>query len=60
MKSRSILFLGGRIGFDQIHQLIEQVMSRHQPLDDFDIDDINEVDSWAREESYRFAQAVHH
>ena len=54
------LFLAGRIGFDQIHQLIEQVMSRHQPLDDFDIDDINEVDSWAREESYRFAQAVHH
>ena len=54
------LFLAGQIRFDQIHRVIEDVMSRHQPLDDFDIDDIDEVDSWAREETYRFAQAVHH
>ncbi len=52
------LFLAGRIRFDQIHQLIEEVMSRHRTLDEFDINDIDEVDGWAREETHRLGSAV--
>ena len=41
------LFLDGKIGFTDIRTLIERVMERHQPEDEFSIGRANEIASWA-------------
>jgi 1-deoxy-D-xylulose-5-phosphate reductoisomerase len=42
-------FLAGRIGFREIHRIIERTMQRHQSKHAKNIDEVIEVDRWARE-----------
>jgi len=49
-------FLAGKIGFREIHRTIERIMSGHSPRAARDIEDVLEVDRWARE---RAAALVH-
>ena len=42
-------FLAGRIGFREIHRIIDRTMQRHQSKHAKNIDEIVEVDRWARE-----------
>jgi len=46
------LFLNKKIKFSNISVLIEKVMTRHSPLNSFDIDEILAIDNWAREKAY--------
>jgi 1-deoxy-D-xylulose-5-phosphate reductoisomerase len=46
-------FLEGRIGFIKIAEVIEKVLSRHRPIKNPTIDDILDVDKWAKEEARR-------
>ncbi len=52
------LFLAGQIRFDQIHQLAQDVMWRHQPVEDFDLAGVEEIDRWARSEARQMALSV--
>jgi 1-deoxy-D-xylulose-5-phosphate reductoisomerase len=49
-------FLAGKIGFREIHRTIERIMFGHSPRAARDIEDVLEVDRWARE---RTAALVH-
>ncbi|MDO8588267.1 MAG: 1-deoxy-D-xylulose-5-phosphate reductoisomerase [Armatimonadota bacterium] len=42
------LFLDGKIGFTDIIVLIERAMSRHEPMQTPDLEDILAADAWAR------------
>ena len=42
-------FLAGRIGFREIHRIIERTMQRHQTTHAKNVDDVIDVDRWARE-----------
>ena len=42
-------FLAGRIGFREIHRIIDKTMQRHQSTHAKNIDEVIEVDRWARE-----------
>jgi 1-deoxy-D-xylulose-5-phosphate reductoisomerase len=42
-------FLAGRIGFREIHRIIDRTMQRHQSKHAKNIDEIVETDRWARE-----------
>ena len=42
-------FLAGRIGFREIHRIIDRTMQRHQTRHAKNVDDIIDVDRWARE-----------
>jgi 1-deoxy-D-xylulose-5-phosphate reductoisomerase len=42
-------FLAGKIGFRQIHQIIEKTMQGHSPQRAQNVEDVLEVDRWARE-----------
>ncbi|HET7005026.1 MAG TPA: 1-deoxy-D-xylulose-5-phosphate reductoisomerase [Candidatus Binatia bacterium] len=42
-------FLAGRIGFREIHRIIDRTMQRHQSKHAKNIDEVIEVDRWARE-----------
>jgi 1-deoxy-D-xylulose-5-phosphate reductoisomerase len=42
-------FLGGRIGFRDIHRIIDKTMQRHLPTHPKEIGEILAVDRWARE-----------
>lgn len=44
-------FLDGEIGFMQIPSLIENVLSRHSPIETPSLDEVVAVDEWAREEA---------
>ena len=41
-------FLAGRIGFREIHRIIDRTMQRHQSKHAKNIDEVIEVDRWAR------------
>ncbi len=47
------LFLQGKITFTDIMDIIENVMENHKVIVDPALDDIIEVDGWAREEAMR-------
>jgi len=51
------IFLSGRIRFDAIAELVQQVLEQHEPMliDRPDIKDINTVDAWARDSAIRLA-----
>jgi 1-deoxy-D-xylulose-5-phosphate reductoisomerase len=51
------VFLSGRIRFDAIAELVQQVLEQHEPMliDRPDIKDINTVDAWARDSAIRLA-----
>ncbi|MBI2855760.1 MAG: 1-deoxy-D-xylulose-5-phosphate reductoisomerase [Chloroflexi bacterium] len=49
------LFLGGRIGFMDIPTLVEEVMSRHDPVSSPSLDEVLEVDAWARRVAFACA-----
>lgn len=40
-------FLQGRIGFTDIHRVVEQVLSEHQPLSGKDVEELLDADAWA-------------
>ena len=42
-------FLAGKIGFREIHRTVEKTMQGHSPQRARDVEDILEVDRWARE-----------
>jgi len=42
-------FLAGRIGFREIHRIIDRTMQRHQTRHAKNVDDVIDVDRWARE-----------
>ncbi len=42
-------FLSGRIGFREIHRIIDRTMQRHQTTHAKNVDDVIDVDRWARE-----------
>lgn len=48
------LFFKEKIGFTEIPNLIEYVMSKHNPLKEFTLEELFEVDKWAREESKKY------
>ena len=43
------LFLAGRIGFGDIHRVVDSVLNEHKPIADRTVEAILEADSWARE-----------
>ncbi len=51
------VFLSGRIRFDAIAELVQQVLEHHEHMliDRPDIKDINTVDAWARDSAIRLA-----
>jgi 1-deoxy-D-xylulose-5-phosphate reductoisomerase len=44
-------FLAGRIGFRDIHSIIDQTMQRHAATRPKEISEILRVDAWAREQA---------
>jgi len=48
------LFLQNRIPFIEIPYLVERVLEKHTPLKNFDIEELLEVDLWARQLSKQF------
>jgi 1-deoxy-D-xylulose-5-phosphate reductoisomerase len=48
-------FLQRRIGFRQIHRIIDETMRSHTPKKAIAVEEILEVDRWAREKAARFA-----
>ena len=49
------LFLTGMLRFDQIPNVIEDVVERHVPVRDPSLEEVCEADAWAREASRRVA-----
>jgi 1-deoxy-D-xylulose-5-phosphate reductoisomerase len=49
-------FLGGRIGFREIHRTIDKTMQAHSAKRARDIDDILDIDRWARERAMSLVQ----
>ncbi len=47
------LFLTRRIGFLDIPRLVEKMMNKHTVVKDPSLEDIKEIDEWAREEALR-------
>lgn len=47
------LFLQGNLTFLEIPLLIEKVLEKHNPIDDYCLDDLLEIDKWARIEAER-------
>jgi 1-deoxy-D-xylulose-5-phosphate reductoisomerase len=52
------LFLTGVLRFDQIPEVIEEVVGRHVPVRAPSLEEVCEADAWAREASRRVALAV--
>ena len=46
------LFLAGAIGFTDIPNLVEWVLSKHEPTSNPELEDILEIDEWARKMAY--------
>ena len=44
-------FLDGRIGFGDIHRIVESVLDRHEPFDASTPEAVLEADAWARREA---------
>ncbi|HTN71250.1 MAG TPA: 1-deoxy-D-xylulose-5-phosphate reductoisomerase [Methylomirabilota bacterium] len=44
-------FLGGRVGFREIHRIIDKTMQHHETRRPKEVDEILEVDRWAREKA---------
>lgn len=42
------LFLGGRIGFNDIHGVVSDVLDKHEPWDSSTVEAVLEADAWAR------------
>jgi len=49
-------FLGGRIGFREIHRIIDRTMQRHQSKHPKNVDDVIDIDRWARELASTFVR----
>jgi 1-deoxy-D-xylulose-5-phosphate reductoisomerase len=45
------LFLENKLSFCEIPLLIEKVLEKHNPLSDYNLDDLLEIDNWARIEA---------
>ena len=52
-------FLAGKCGFLDIEQMVESVLSRHEPQQVVSLEQLEEVDSWARMHT-RFARRIYH
>jgi 1-deoxy-D-xylulose 5-phosphate reductoisomerase len=44
-------FLGHKIGFREIHRIIDKTMQGHVPRRPREVDEILDVDRWAREKA---------
>lgn len=51
-------FLSGDIGFDTIPVVVEEVLSRHRPVDLDSLEAVLTVDGWARRESLALARGL--
>ncbi|MBF0395935.1 MAG: 1-deoxy-D-xylulose-5-phosphate reductoisomerase [Desulfobacterales bacterium] len=47
-------FLSGRISFDKIPEYIEKTLQKHLPIKNPSLEDIFQIDLWAREQTYEF------
>lgn len=47
------LFLQGNLKFMEIPLLIEKVLERHNPISEYNLDDLLEIDNWSRIEAER-------
>ena len=45
------MFIKGKVDFYGISDLIQQVLERHDPLYEYTLEELIEIDSWARSES---------
>jgi len=50
------LFLQERLSFREIPVLIEKVLEKHTPLTDYDLEDLLQIDKWARMESRQYSK----
>jgi 1-deoxy-D-xylulose-5-phosphate reductoisomerase len=51
-------FLNGEIGFTQIPEVLQEVLSRHTPKQDPTLEEAEAADHWAREEAARAVNQV--
>ncbi|MFH1752709.1 MAG: 1-deoxy-D-xylulose-5-phosphate reductoisomerase, partial [Candidatus Omnitrophota bacterium] len=51
-----ILYLKGKIKFSSIHRIIEKVLSLHKGVDGSSLDNIMNIDNWARNEALERAK----
>ena len=49
-------FLDGRLGFTGIHDLVERVLSDHQPGPGRELDELLETDTWATRRATEFVK----
>jgi 1-deoxy-D-xylulose-5-phosphate reductoisomerase len=42
------LFLDGRIGFNEIHPIVSNVLDKHEPVSATSVEAVLEADAWAR------------
>jgi 1-deoxy-D-xylulose-5-phosphate reductoisomerase len=49
------LFLEEKLSFLEIPKLIEKVLENHSPKEDYSLEDLLEIDNWARMESRRYS-----
>lgn len=50
------LFLKEKLSFIEIPKLIEKVLERHNPLREYNLEDLLEIDKWARMESRQYSK----
>jgi len=51
------MFLDGKIGFLDIYRITRKVMDCHSPIQDPDLDQVLEADTWARERAAQITEA---
>lgn len=51
-------FLSGRVGFREIHRIIDRTMQRHETAHASDVGDVIEIDRWARETAAAFIHSL--
>lgn len=49
-------FLEGKLSFTEIPILIENVLEKHNPLSEYNLEDLLEIDKWARIESRNYSK----
>jgi 1-deoxy-D-xylulose-5-phosphate reductoisomerase len=51
-------FLQGKISFEQIPTIIEETMQNHVPMDFESIEEIQQIDRWARSQSDKIVKRL--
>ncbi len=51
-------FLDGRIGFGDIHRIVQSVLDRHEPFEASSVEAVLEADEWARRQAVEAAEGA--